>query len=124
MGSPLHNKLEFEEMNKMADFSVNEMQEMQKELQEKYKSKWEPIGAEIGKNKLLWMIGEIGEVIDIVKKNGGNKASTDELLRKDLIEEMADVLMYYNDVMLCYGITTDELRQAYINKFKRNMERW
>ena len=67
---------------------------------------------------------EIGEVIDIVKKNGGNKASTDELLKKNLIEEMADVLMYYNDVMLCYGITTDELKQAYISKFERNMKRW
>lgn len=108
----------------MTDFSVNEMQKMQKELQEKYKDKWEPISVEIGKNKLLWMIGEVGEVIDIVKKNGGNKASTDELLRKDLIEEMADVLMYYNDVMLCYGITTDELKQAYIDKFERNMKRW
>ena len=73
---------------------------------------------------MLWMIGEIGEVIDIVKKNGGNKASTDELLKKNLIEEMADVLMYYNDVMLCYGITTDELKQAYISKFERNMKRW
>ncbi len=108
----------------MADFSVNEMQKMQKELQEKYKDKWEPICAETGKNKLLWMIGEIGEVIDIVKKNGGNKASTDELLRKSLIEEMADVLMYYNDVMLCYGITTDDLKQSYIEKFERNMKRW
>ena len=111
-------------MNKTTDFSVNEMQKMQKELQEKYKDKWESIGAETGKNKLLWMIGEIGEVIDIVKKNGGNKASTDELLRKDLIEEMADVLMYYNDVMLCYGITTGELKQAYIDKFEINMKRW
>ena len=108
----------------MADFGVNEMQKMQKELQEKYKGRWEPIGAETGKNKLLWMIGEIGEVIDIVKKNGGDKASTDELLRKDLIEEMADVLMYYNDVMLCFGITADELKQAYIDKFERNMKRW
>ena len=82
------------------------------------------LSPEIGKNQLLWMVGEIGEVIDIVKKNGGKKASTDERLRKDLIEEMADVLMYYNDVMLCYGITTDELRQAYIDKFERNMTRW
>lgn len=115
---------EINEVNRVADFGVNEMQKMQKELQEKYKDKWEPIDAERGKNKLLWMIGEIGEVIDIVKKNGGNKASTDELLRTDLIEEMADVLMYYNDVMLCYGITTDELKQAYIKKFERNMKRW
>ena len=108
----------------MQDFSINEMQEMQKELQEKYKDKWESIGPETGKNKLLWMIGEIGEVIDIVKKNGGTKASTDIDIRKDLVEEMADVLMYYNDVMLCYGITADELKQVYTAKFEKNMKRW
>ena len=108
----------------MADFSINEMQEMQKALQDQYKHKWEPICAEVGQNKLLWMISEIGEVIDIVKKHGGTKASTDESLRKDLIEEMADVLMYYNDVMLCYGITAGELKQAYSEKFEKNMKRW
>ena len=67
---------------------------------------------------------EIGEVIDIVKKNGGPKACTDEKLRKDLIEEMADVLMFYNDVMLCYGISEDELKQIYVEKFEKNMKRW
>jgi len=108
----------------MADFTINEMQEMQKALQNKYKQKWEPICPEIGQNKLLWMIGEIGEVIDIVKKHGGAKAADDEGLRRALIEEMADVLMYYNDVMLCYGITADELRQAYVDKFEKNMKRW
>ena len=108
----------------MSGFNMSEMQEMQKALQDKYKHKWEPICPEIGQNKLLWMIGEIGGVIDIVKKNSGLKASTDEELRKDLIEEMADVLMYYNDVMLCYGITADELKQAYTEKFDKNMKRW
>lgn len=108
----------------MADFSINEMQNMQKRLQEKYKDKWEPICPETGKNKILWLIGEIGEVIDIVKKNGGARSAEDSALRKHLVEEMADVLMYYNDVMLCYGITADELKQAYIEKFQTNMERW
>lgn len=108
----------------MPGFDINEMQEMQKALQGKYKHKWEPICPETGQNKLLWMIGEIGEVIDIVKKHGGLKAASDEVLRKDLIEEMADVLMYYNDIMLCYGITVDELRQAYTEKFNKNMNRW
>ena len=108
----------------MEDFTINEMQEMQKLLQEKYKDKWEPIEPETGKNKLLWMIGEIGEVIDIVKKNGGIEASVDVTLRQNLIEEMADVLMYYNDVMLCYGISAKELKQSYQSKFERNMKRW
>jgi len=108
----------------VVDFSINEMQEMQKALQDKYKHKWESSCAETGQNKLLWMIGEIGEIIDIIKKHGGTKASTDEELRKDLVEEMADVLMYYNDVMICYGITADELKEAYSSKFEKNMKRW
>lgn len=108
----------------MSDFSINEMQEMQKKLQDKYKDKWEQIAPETGKNKLLWMVGEIGEVIDIVKKHGGVKASSDDELRRELVEEMADVLMYYNDVMLCYGISADELKQVYTAKFEKNMTRW
>ena len=108
----------------MEDFTINEMQEMQKELQEKYKDIWEPIGPETGQNKLLWMIGEIGEVIDVIKKNGGTKVSSDKEIRKNLIEEMVDVLMYYNDIMLCYGITAEELKSKYIEKFKKNIERW
>ena len=108
----------------MSNFSINEMQSMQKELQYKYKEKWERICPETGKNKFLWMIGEIGEVIDIIKKNGDKSAVADSSVREHLIEEMADVLMYYNDVMLCYGITEDELKQAYIEKFQKNMKRW
>lgn len=108
----------------MSEFSIGEMQQMQKELQEKYKDIWEGISPAVGQNKLLWMIGEVGEVIDVVKKNGGEKACTDETIRSQLIEEMADVLMYYNDVMLCYSISEQELKDAYTEKFKRNMTRW
>ena len=108
----------------MSDFSINEMQAMQTALQEQYNSKWEPICPDTGKNKLLWMIGEIGEVIDLIKKHGGTKCAESEELRKDLVEELADVLMYYNDVLLCYGITANELRKTYTEKFQRNMTRW
>ncbi|MBQ9031790.1 MAG: nucleotide pyrophosphohydrolase [Parasporobacterium sp.] len=88
----------------MGDFSINEMLEMQQALQEKYKDIWEGISPEVGKNKLLWMIGEIGEIIDIMKKHGGETACKDAELRKQLVEELADVLMYYNDVLLCYDL--------------------
>jgi len=108
----------------MTDFSISEMIEMQRKLQDKYKDKWEPICPESGKNKLLWMIGEIGEVIDIIKKNGGKNACTDVDLRKKLIEELADVLMYYNDALLCYDISPEELKQVYAEKFQKNMKRW
>lgn len=108
----------------MDEFTINEMQEMQKILQEKYKDKWEGISPEIGKNKLLWMIGEIGEVIDIVKKYDGITLSQNTDLRKHLVEELADVLMYYNDILLCYDISSEELKSVYIEKFEKNMIRW
>ena len=107
----------------MNDFGINEMQEMQKALQEKYKDKWEGISPEIGKNKLLWMIGEIGEVIDIIKKNGGEKACKDEALRKDLIEEMADVQVMLDQFRLSkpdWRCQIDSIKQA---KVRRQIER-
>ena len=108
----------------MGDFSINDMLAMQQSLQEKYKDKWETICPEAGKHKLLWMLGEVGEVIDIIKKNGDQKAVEDTALRQHLVEEMADVLMYYNDVLLCYGISEEELKEAYTAKFEKNMTRW
>ena len=106
------------------DFGMKEMLQMQRLLQDKYKHKWEPIGPATGQNKLLWMVGEVGEVIDIVKKNGGETACTDPALRSHLVEELADVLMYFNDVLLCYNIEPEELKQSYTEKFERNMKRW
>ena len=101
----------------MADFSIEQMQEMQKILQDTYKEKWEPISPQTGKNKLLWMIGEVGEVIDIIKKHEAEQACADEKLRKDLVEELADVL-------LCYGISPKERKSVYVKKFEKNMTRW
>ena len=107
----------------MSGFSINEMQQMQKALQDKYKNIWEPIGPHTGQNKLLWMIGEIGEVIDIVKKHGGEIACTDDTIRQHLIEEMADVLMYYHEVLLRFHVTPEEISKAYQDKHDRNMTR-
>ena len=104
--------------------AIQDMQPKVKALQEKYKDKWETISPEAGKHKLLWMIGEIGEVIDIIKKNGDIRSIEDDNLRKHLIEEMADILMYYNDVLLCYGISDEELKEAYTTKFEKNLKRW
>lgn len=108
----------------MENFSFKEMQEIQKELQEKYKHKWEPIGPENGKNKLLWLMIELGEIADIIKKDGDQKIIEDKDVRTHFIEEMCDVMMYFNDVMLCYDISVEELKQIYLEKHKRNMGRW
>lgn len=108
----------------MEDFGFMQMQEIQKELREKYKDKWEALSPEIGREQLLWLLIELGEVADIIKKDGDKKIMEESEVRKHFIEEMADVMMYFNDVMLCYGISVEELKNVYLEKHKRNMERW
>ncbi len=108
----------------MIDFSINEMLDMQMKLQAHYADKWKPISTERSKDQLLWMIGETGEVIDIIKKYGAEAAVTDIALREHLVEELADVLMYYADILLCCSISAEELKGAYVRKHQKNMKRW
>ncbi len=106
------------------DFGFLEMQQLQVRLQEKYKEIWEPLCPENGKNQLLWLMIELGEAADIVKKEGHERVMEKKEVREHFIEELADVLMYYNDVMLCYDISAEELSRVYRKKQERNMTRW
>lgn len=108
----------------MESMDFNKMQAMQKQLHEKYLEKWGPLSPEIGRDLLLWMIGEAGEVADIIKKKGDALIMEDEKVHHDFVEEMCDVLMYFNDIMLCYSISPEELTKAYEEKHNRNMSRW
>lgn len=108
----------------LTGFTINEMLEMQTLLREKYEDKWGSFSPSLGSDQLLWMVGEVGEVIDIVKKHGNENACENEALREKLIEELVDVLMYFNDVLLCYGVSEEDLKQSYISKFEYNMKRW
>lgn len=108
----------------MDNFSFKEMQAIQKELQEKYKNKWRQLSPEIGTDQLLWLMIELGEVADVLKKSGSDKVMEDPEVRTHFIEELCDVLMYFNDVMLCYDISIEELKDIYLQKHKKNMERW
>lgn len=105
-------------------FSLNRMHEIQTELQAKYFDKWGGLSPEHGVRTLLWMMGEAGEVADIIKKKGEKAIMNDPQIRHDFVEEMCDVLMYFNDLMLCFGITPEELQDVYEAKHARNMKRW
>lgn len=105
------------------DIKISEMMDMQKELWELHKDKWSPMEAKYGRNFLLWMIEEMGEVISVIKKKGDNAIMTDSEIRDHFVEEMSDVLMYYNDVLLRYNITPNEISSAYIKKHNKNMNR-
>ena len=108
----------------MSRFGFEEMQNIQKELQEKYLDKWGGLYPEKGVRMLLWMFCEAGEVADAIKKTSTEDLLADTPQRRHFIEEMCDVMMYFNDVMLCYKITPEELEEISWEKHRRNMERW
>ena len=91
------------------DLNISDMMKMQLELWEVNKDRWSPMEAKYGRNFLLWMIEEVGEVIAIIKKKGDNAIMEDESIRSSFVEEMSDVLMYYNETLLRYGITAEEI---------------
>lgn len=103
---------------------LTEMQMIQRELQEKYRHKWEPIDPAHARNKLLWMMSEAGEAAEVIKKRGDEAIVRDGEVRTHFIEEMCDVLMYWNDVCLCYGVTPEEVERVYRMKHAKNMTRW
>lgn len=103
---------------------LQQMHAMQEELHERYKDSWRPISPAIGRDKLLWMMAEMGEVADIIKKQGDRRIMEDAAVRAHFVEELCDTLMYFNDVCRCYGIKPEDLEKAYIEKHRRNLARW
>lgn len=108
----------------MSSFGFEEMRAIQEELQEKYFDKWGGLAPKKGRDFLLWMMIEAGEAADLIKKLGDGKIMEDPETRSRFIEEMCDVMMYFNDVLLCYSITPAEVEEIYKAKHQRNMGRW
>ena len=108
----------------MSELNFTQMQEMQRALQDKYLDKWGGLSHHAGRDQLLWMIIEAGEMADIIKKQGDEAIMHDAQARNHFIEETCDVLMYLNDVLLCYDITPEELEAVYRAKHEKNMNRW
>lgn len=100
------------------------MQAIQRELQERYKDKWERLDPQHGRNKLLWMLAEAGEAIQIIKKKGDERIVSNPEVRGAFIEELCDVMMFLNDVCLCYDIKPEEIETIYRAKHERNLKRW
>ena len=107
----------------MYDLRISDMMKMQRELFELHKDKWSPMEPDYGKDYFLWMIEEIGESIQIIKKKGNSAIMNDKAVRKAFCEEMSDVLMYFNDILLRYSVSPKEISEAYVSKHSRNMGR-
>lgn len=107
----------------MKDISVSQMMEMQRELYELHKHEWSPRVPETGRNFMLFLMEELGEAIAIIKKKGDQAVTDDPEVRCHFTEEMADVLMYYTEILICHGITPEEIGTAYRRKHHKNVGR-
>ena len=104
------------------DLHISDMYAIQRALQARH-PEWGGLHPARSRNQLLWMIGEAGEVIDILKKCKLDDIEHNPELRKRFVEEMVDVAMYMNEVCMCLGVTEEEFSQAYFQKHLYNMER-
>lgn len=105
------------------DLSISRMMQMQQALFEPHKDKWLPMEPEYGKDFILFMIEEIGEAIAVIKKKGSSAIMEDEEVRDAFLAEMADVLMYYHDVLLRYRVTPKEISEAFVKKHDFDLRR-
>jgi len=107
----------------MIDLTFQQMLKMQHELWERNKDKWSPIEPSYARDHFLWMIGELGEALEIIKKCGEERIMTDADLKAAFTEEMCDVLMYFNEILLRYDISAEDMARAYTKKHQKNMKR-
>lgn len=105
------------------DLSISEMMALQQQLFEPHRDEWPPMEPEFAKEYILYMMEEVGEVIAILKKKGCANVMEDPRVREHFLEEMADVLMYYHDILLRCHVTPEEISRAYRAKYERNMRR-
>ena len=106
----------------MAECKISEFMEMQR-IQAKQHGWDKNRIPELGHKSLLWAVGEIGEVADIIKKKGHDAIMENSHVRAHFVEETADVFMYLFDMMESFGVTPEEFSRAYTAKFERNMGR-
>ncbi len=105
------------------DLKISEMMQTQRDLYALHKEEWNPREPEFGRDHILYMIEEIGEAIAILKKKGDGAVMEDGAVRGAFLEELADIMMYYVDVLLCYHISPEEISEAFTQKYHRNRKR-
>ena len=104
------------------DLHISDMYAIQHALQARH-PEWGGLHPQRARDQLLWMLGEAGEVIDIIKKTKVDDIKNNPELRARFVEEMVDVAMYMNEVCLCLDVTEEEFSQAYFQKHLYNMKR-
>ncbi len=106
----------------MTTITISEMMELSEQLYKKYEDYWDN-SPESNINWVCWLVGEIGEMIDIIKKKGTDQIMNDESTRLEMLKEITDCYMYLADILNRYKFTAEEFSEVYIDKMNYNLKR-
>lgn len=109
------------------NITIEDMLSLSMRLYQKHKTEWRAMTPENNIYWIAWLVGEIGEVIDIMKKEGTTRIMHDPKVRQTMLEEITDCYMYLADILNRYKFTGQDFSQTYFAKmsynFKRNYHR-
>ena len=106
----------------MKTITISEMMELSEKLYKKNEDYWDN-SPESNIHWVCWLVGEIGEVIDIIKKKGTDKIMNDKSTRLEMLKEIADCYMYLADILNRYEFTDKEFSKVYRDKMNYNLKR-
>jgi len=106
----------------MKTITIKEMMELSKQLYKMNEDYWDN-SPESNINWVCWLVGEIGEVIDIIKKKGTDKIMNDKSTRLEMLKEITDCYMYLADILNRYEFTGEEFSIVYRDKMNYNLKR-
>lgn len=101
--------------------SFSQMMAMQQELYALHRDTRPAREPDFAKEHILYMVEEIGEAIAILKKKRSASVLENTTVRDAFLEEMADVLMFYRDVLLCFHVAPEEISRIYA---KNTLKTW
>lgn len=81
-------------------------------------------GQKFCKSVAYEMMGELFEAIQELKNSKDHRVSHESDLNKSaLVEELADVLHYYNELLILMNVSPDDIYEAYMAKGEINEKR-
>lgn len=105
------------------NITISAMLVLSQKLHQKHKADWPALKPHNAREEFLWLITELDEVLDIIKKDGEEAIMQHKKTRSEMIEEITDCFMYLADALNCYQYTAQEFSRVYCQKMRYNLKR-
>lgn len=80
--------------------------------------------SELTSRRMVSGLGVIEETLEYLNSTGHKPWRPNPLPEADQLEEVADILFFYLELLAMSGFTVDQLEEEYARKWEVNMERY